>query len=117
MGAVDLISPLNLWRDLHQDNPPFVIDVREPREYKRGHIPNAALIPLFELIANPEQVPKDRKVIFVCRAGRRSARAAYYFAENGYQNISVLEGGMQAWETAELLEAVETVMGLEVTNG
>ena len=117
MGAVDLISPLNLWRDLHQDDPPFVIDVREPREYKRGHIPNAALIPLFELIANPEQVPKDRKVIFVCRAGRRSARAAYYFAEKGYQNISVLEGGMQAWETADLLVAVETVMGLEVTNG
>jgi sulfate permease, SulP family len=45
--------------------------------------------------------------VLVCRSGRRSERAADFLLCRGYQNISVLKGGMIAWETINLLEAVE----------
>jgi SulP family sulfate permease len=101
------ISPLDLWRELHSKVLPLVIDVREPREFKRGHIPNAESIPLFNLLNKPSQVPKKQPVVFVCRGGRRSTRATSLFIQKGFTNIRVLEGGMLAWENDGLLEAID----------
>jgi SulP family sulfate permease len=101
------ISPIYLWGELHGKILPTVIDVREPREFKRGHIPHAQSIPLFKLLADPSQIPDDQPVIFVCRGGRRSTRATSLFIQKGYDNIRVLEGGMLAWENDGLLEAID----------
>lgn len=102
------ISSEALWQELHSDAPPIVIDVREPREFKRGHIPQAKLAPLPELLSNPLDLPRNRSVVFVCRSGRRSARVvAYLLDHNGYDNLKTLQGGILAWETAGLLEAIE----------
>ena len=117
-NSIDFVPPRDLWNELHSKNPPLVIDVREPREYRRGHIPQAISQPLFGLISHPEKVPKDKPVVFVCRSGRRSGRAAYYFLHKcDYQNIRVLKGGMQAWDEEGLLNAVELFPSAEVTNG
>ena len=101
------VSPLDLWKELHGKILPRVIDVREPREFKRGHILKAVSIPLFKLIADPTQVPIDQPVVFVCRGGRRSTRATSLFLQKGFTNIRVLEGGMLAWENDGLLEAID----------
>jgi SulP family sulfate permease len=93
---------------LNGDTPPIVIDVREPREFKQGHIPQAQLIPLPTLVQNTPDLTTDREIIVVCRGGRRSARAAYMLQNNGYQNVRILRGGILAWEAAGLLEAVDT---------
>jgi len=45
--------------------------------------------------------------VLVGRSSRRSRRVAQYLQQQGYGNISVLEGGLQAWEEADLLTAVE----------
>ena len=84
-----------------------MIDVREPREYQHGHIPQAQLIPLPALLASPPDLPHDRRVVLVCRGGRRSTRAAALLGGNGSAQIAVLDGGMLAWEAAGLLEAVD----------
>jgi hydroxyacylglutathione hydrolase len=73
-----------------------VIDVREPSEYAAGHIPDAELIPLAKVMANPESVNYDN-VVFVCEAGARSAVAAEFAASLGKQNLYNLEGGTGAW--------------------
>jgi SulP family sulfate permease len=104
---VKSITPLELWQELHQPVSPLVIDVREQREFRRGHIAQAQVIPLLKLFADISQVPKDRPVVFVCRAGRRSTRATYALANQGFDNARVLQGGMLAWEAAGLLEAVD----------
>jgi SulP family sulfate permease len=104
---VESVAPLDLWDELHQSHPPMVIDVREQREYRLGHIPQAQLIPLLKLFGDISQVPKDHPVIFVCRAGRRSTRATYALANQGFENVRALRGGMLAWEAAGLLEAVD----------
>jgi SulP family sulfate permease len=105
--AAPAITAAQLWQLLHDPNPPLVIDVREPREYQRGHIPQAQLIPLPALLAAPPELPTERRVILVCRSGRRSERAAAAFDGQVRGTIGVLEGGMLAWEAAGLLEAVE----------
>jgi SulP family sulfate permease len=101
------ITAAQLWQQLREPTPPLVIDVREPREFQHGHIPQAQLIPLPSLLESPPDLPPDRPVILVCRSGRRSARAAAMFDGAGRERVTVLDGGMLAWEAAGLLEAIE----------
>jgi SulP family sulfate permease len=105
---VKKIEAVELWDELHKPDPPIVIDVREYREFLRGHIPQAKLIPLHKLFGDISQVPKDHPVVLVCRGGRRSTRATYALSNQGYTNLQILHGGMLAWETAGLLEAVDS---------
>lgn len=99
------IEPRALWQALHDATPPLVIDVREPREYRQGHVPGSQLLPLPALLADPGQLPRDRAIVLVCRGGRRGARAAAALLAAGHPNVAVLHGGMVAWEAANLLEA------------
>ncbi|MBK8984801.1 MAG: STAS domain-containing protein [Chloroflexi bacterium] len=111
-NTVKTITPQWLWQALHGPTrrPLTIWDVREPREFSRGHIPEAQLLPLADVLAAGEQetaVAPDAPLILVCRQGRRSRRAAYALQQRGFNNVQVLEGGMVAWEAAGLLEAVE----------
>ncbi|MCI0393574.1 MAG: STAS domain-containing protein, partial [Chloroflexi bacterium] len=90
------------------ERPVTVIDVREPREFKRGHIPQAQLKPLPSLLSENMEFAEDCLVVFVCRTGRRSRLAAHLLHEKGCcKHVAILQGGMLAWETAGLLAAVE----------
>jgi SulP family sulfate permease len=104
---VNSVEASKLWDELHKSNPPMVIDVREPREFHQGHIPQARLIPLLKLFGDISQVPKDIPVVFVCRSGRRSTRATFALANQGFENVRALRGGILAWEAAGFLEAVD----------
>jgi SulP family sulfate permease len=95
-----------LWQQLRSADPPLVVDVREPREFKLGHIPQAQLLPLSKLLAETPDLPRDRPIVLVCRSGRRSGRAAAQLHQQGYDKLTILQGGILAWENAGLLEAV-----------
>ncbi|HWQ15956.1 MAG TPA: SulP family inorganic anion transporter [Roseiflexaceae bacterium] len=102
------IAPRWLWERLREPEAPLVVDVREPREYARGHIPRARLMPLSTLLAGPpKDLPHGPTVVLVCRSGRRSARAAAALRSYGFENVAILRGGMLAWEAANLLQAVD----------
>lgn len=102
------IAPRELWEKLRRaTDPPVVIDVREPREFKQGHIPQARLKPLPKLLADSFDLPLDREIVCVCRGGRRSTRATYMLQNRGFRQVQVLTGGMLAWEAAGLLEAID----------
>jgi SulP family sulfate permease len=85
----------------------LIIDVREPREFKHGHIIEATSIPLATLLNNSVELPSGRAIVLVCRSGRRSRRAAFALHKKGIKEMAILSGGMQAWEAAGLLEAVD----------
>jgi len=78
------------------------IDVREPHEYQRGHVPGAKLIPVNSLFARREELPKDKEIVFVCAVGQRSALACEMAAAAGLTRIYNLEGGTEAWIKAGL---------------
>ena len=107
--AVAQIDPATLWNQL-RTNPEelTIIDVREPREYRQGHIPGATMISLPKVLTGDYKldVADKQQVVFVCRSGRRSRRAAREVA-GLYGNVAIVRGGMLAWEAADLLEAIE----------
>lgn len=109
--SIASISPVALHQKLQNGDTPslLVIDVREPREFKQGHIPQAQLIPLPKLLSETSDfpVPPDHEIVLVCRSGRRSVRAAHVLQNKGFHKVYVLQGGILGWETAGLLEAVE----------
>ena len=80
-----------------------VVDVREPREWSRGHLPRARLVSFDRLRQSPRSaLPRDG-VIFVCAAGVRSQAAAKVAEESGLSEIYNLSGGTRSWVNAGLL--------------
>ena len=106
-GKVASIKASELWLELQERTPPVVIDIREPREYKQGHIPQAESIPIFTLLTDSSRIHQIRQVVLVCRSGRRSSRAIHMLAKKGFTNLRILDGGMLAWENTGLLEALD----------
>jgi rhodanese-related sulfurtransferase len=74
----------------------FIVDVREPAEFRAGHIPGAKLIPLGQLAGRTGEIPRDRRVVCVCRSGRRSAAAVRLLRSLGVDAYN-LHGGMRDW--------------------
>ena len=106
---INYIEANKLWDALHSDTPPTLIDIREPREYNQGHIPNARLLPLPTLIADPYQLPLEARIVLICRSGRRSERAACFLSRQGFRSVSALNGGMIIWEAKNFLEAIDDI--------
>ena len=76
-----------------------VLDVREPEEFTGplGHIRGAILLPLGDLSKRAGELPKDRPVVAVCRAGSRSAHATAILGKAGFDRVANLPGGMLRW--------------------
>jgi rhodanese-related sulfurtransferase len=74
----------------------YVVDVREAREYRPGHVPGAVNVPLSILPVRIHEVPKDRPVLVICQAGGRSAQATQLMRSLGIEAYSVA-GGTGAW--------------------
>lgn len=81
-----------------------LIDVRQPDEYvgELGHIPGAELIVLDTLPEQINKLPKDKTVVFVCRSGGRSAKAAAFAKMNGFEHVYNMQGGMLLWNQLQL---------------
>src|SRR5215213_2354641 len=73
-----------------------LIDVREPYEWDAGHIPGATHIELERLASRAEEIPTDRRVVFQCRLGVRSAMAMQAFRASGWDAYH-MAGGIQEW--------------------
>jgi sulfate permease, SulP family len=85
----------------------LLLDVREPSEHRRAHIPGAQLLPLRELLKSAADLPRDRLLLLACRSGRRAARALFVLEDLGYERIAGLRGGILAWRAARLPVEVE----------
>lgn len=76
-----------------------LIDVREPDEYERGHVPGAELIPLGALPDRLDDVEGGGPLFVICHSGGRSARACEYLFEHGIEATNIA-GGTSAWIAA-----------------
>ncbi|UYN96378.1 MAG: MBL fold metallo-hydrolase [Enhydrobacter sp.] len=76
-----------------------IVDVREPAEFSGplGHIRGATLLPLGELAARARELPADKPIVAVCRAGSRSAHATAILQKAGFDRVANLPGGMLRW--------------------
>lgn len=86
------------WIARHK--PVTVVDVREPDEYDRGHLPGAVPIPQADLASRLPEIPVDRDVLVVCAGGVRSQKAAAFLRANHYDRAVSLAGGTDGWRDA-----------------
>ncbi|NUO56502.1 MAG: rhodanese-like domain-containing protein [Hamadaea sp.] len=75
----------------------YLLDVREPDEWTAGHAPGAVHLPMMEVPARLEEIPRDGDVVVVCRSGGRSGQVVAYLQQQGYDNVVNLDGGMLDW--------------------
>jgi rhodanese-related sulfurtransferase len=99
-------------RDVHDnaDAGTLLIDIREPSEFARGHLPNAILLPrglleceILQLVQRhqPDSAPEDCEIVLYCGTGGRSALAAKSLDDMGFRNVSSMDGGIVAWAEAK----------------
>ena len=93
------VSAQELNDKLKSTKRPLVLDVRQPEEFRAGHIVGSKLIPLNELGRRLNELPKDREIVCVCASGSRSHSATRMLAGAGYTAIN-MNGGMGAWSRA-----------------
>ena len=75
----------------------YLLDVREPNEFKIGRIPGSTLIPLGEVPQRFQEIPKDKEIVVHCKMGGRSAKAAAFLRQQGYSTVKNLTGGILDW--------------------
>jgi rhodanese-related sulfurtransferase len=85
----------------------LLLDVREPGEHAREHIPGAQLLPLGQLDPARLDLQGKRRVVVHCMSGQRSAAAAERLQAAGIGPVANLTGGLPAWRSAGYPVAVD----------
>jgi len=75
----------------------IILDVRQPEEYRSGHLPGAVFIPLPDLINKVGGLDHAKPIIAYCRSGNRSRAAAAFLLSYGFSKVYSMDGGITAW--------------------
>ncbi len=75
----------------------IILDVRQPEEYRSGHLPGAVFIPLPDLINKVGELDHAKPIIAYCRSGNRSRAAAAFLLSYGFSKVYSMDGGITAW--------------------
>ena len=76
-----------------------VVDVREPMEYRAGHVPGAILMPMRQVAERASELPTDEPVYVICATGNRSQSMTQVLRRAGVEAYSVA-GGTSQWADA-----------------
>ncbi|WP_406625753.1 rhodanese-like domain-containing protein [Acidovorax sp. SDU_ACID1] len=87
-----------------------LIDVREPDEYRQGHLPGAINLPRgvleFQMSSQSAMEPRGLRVVLYCKTSGRAALAACALQDMGYLDVRSVAGGFDAWKAAGKAVAV-----------
>jgi rhodanese-related sulfurtransferase len=78
----------------------FFIDVRTLEEWNEYHAPNTSLVPLDQLPARLNEIPRDREIVVVCRSGNRSQQGRDILLDAGFTQVTSMRGGLSEWREA-----------------
>jgi rhodanese-related sulfurtransferase len=98
----------------------ILLDVRQPEEYKSGHLPGAVFIPLPDLINKVGELDHTKPILAYCRSGNRSRAAAAFLLAEGFSKVYSIDGGITAWNgqiaTGSYNEGLFLLEGRETTE-
>jgi glyoxylase-like metal-dependent hydrolase (beta-lactamase superfamily II)/rhodanese-related sulfurtransferase len=98
------IPPDHVARVLEGENPPVLLDVRNPEELTEdlGHLREIINIPVTELARRLGELERlqGREIVVVCKSGGRAHTAAQILMQAGFPKVHVMTGGMTAWKQA-----------------
>jgi rhodanese-related sulfurtransferase len=92
------ISPAEGYAKLQQGS--FFLDVRTQPEWNQYHVKGSTLIPLEQLAARLNELPKNQDIVVVCQTGVRSQSGATLLQQAGFPRVHYVSGGLQAWTAA-----------------
>ena len=84
--------PADEWKKM------FVIDARDAGQFAKGHIPGAINMDWRQVLAQRHTIPKDKPVLIYCNTGSLSAQAGFALRVAGWDNLRILQGGMEEWK-------------------
>ena len=106
MNPPDPIPALDpLYADIRRRDPArpaLVLDVREPHEFAEVRVEGSLLVPMSQLGARLEEIPRDRPLLVMCAVGGRSARVTGFLRQQGWEDVGNVAGGIEAWQRAGL---------------
>lgn len=83
----------------------FIVDARDAAQFNKAHIPGAVNIEWRQVLARRAELPKDKPILIYCNTGSLSAQAGFALRIAGYDNLMILQGGMDAWQKQGGFEA------------
>lgn len=97
--GITIISQAELMQRIEADHAHLILDVRNPGEYKRGHIPGATNIPHDQINSRLAEIARhcNRDVVLYCGSGVRVRIAANILQSAGFSKLLHLEGDMNGW--------------------
>lgn len=95
------LSPQELVNLVNREQA-VVVDIRDVKDYKSGHIVESVNIPFARLAERGSELPKDKPLVLVCKMGSHSGAAGKTLAKQGFENIYRLRGGMLEWKASQL---------------
>ena len=103
LSGIRRIGPAGLTALINRDNA-LVIDLRPAADFDKGHISGAKNVQMSQFDPENKQLApaKTLPVVLVCKAGESANSAAKRLLKAGFSHVSVLEGGVQAWQAADL---------------
>lgn len=103
LSGIRRIGPAGLTALINRDNA-LVIDLRPAADFDKGHISGAKNVQMSQFDPENKQLApaKTLPVVLVCKAGESANGAAKRLLKAGFSHVSVLEGGVQAWQAADL---------------
>lgn len=75
-----------------------VIDARDAGQFAKGHIPGAINMDWRQVLAQRDSIPKNKAVLIYCNTGSLSAQAGFALRVAGWENVRILQGGMEEWK-------------------
>lgn len=92
-----------------------ILDVRQPKEYEKEHIPGAKLIPIADLGDRLDELDPEKPTLVYCAVGGRSRVGAQMLAGKDFAKVLNLTGGIRAWNGEKAILGEEK--GLELFTG
>ena len=97
------LTPAGLTQLINRDNA-LLIDLSSQQDFEKGHIPGARAVAPSQFDPESKDLAKARElpVALVCRNGQASAQAARRLQKAGFSKVFWLEGGLGAWNEAQM---------------
>jgi len=91
------IDAYDLQNRIAEGDDFVLLDIRSAGELAQGVLPDAEHLPMHLIPLRINELPKDKDVILYCHSGARSYHACAYLAQQGYDNVINLRGGILGW--------------------
>ena len=97
MHASLSVEELAAWLADSGRAAPVLLDVREVWEVEHCALPGILAVPMAEVPAHVHELASAREIVCICHHGMRSQRVAVYLAQQGFEKVYNLAGGIDAW--------------------